>query len=141
MADNLTKEQRSRNMSRIRAENTASEVLVRKYLHSRGLRYRINVSRLPGRPDIVLPKHRAVVFVNGCFWHMHSNCRYSTIPKTKEEYWTKKLEGNRIRDDQVAKELVALGWRVFTIWECELKKTSRQHRLDYLYNCILRLDN
>lgn len=134
MADVLSKEQRKYNMSRIRGKNTKPEELVRKYLFSKGLRYRKNDKRLPGQPDIVLPKYRTIVFVHGCFWHMHEGCRYFVLPATNTEFWKNKLEGNRERDIKVCQELEDTGWRVLTVWECELKKGRREETLATLYD-------
>ena len=128
MADNHTKEVRSRNMSKIRSTNTKPEVIVRKYLFSKGFRYRKNDKRYPGKPDIVLPKYRAVVFVNGCFWHMH-NCSRSKLPKSNLEYWEPKIKRNVERDAENYKKLKEMGWRVFIVWECELKKKTAEARL------------
>ena len=115
---------RSRNMSAIKSEDTKPEVRVRSYLHRCGLRFatRRTASRLPGKPDIVLPKWSAVVFVHGCFWHRHANCKYAVMPKSNVDFWTEKLEKNRQRDWSNERKLRELGWRVFIIWECELSK-------------------
>lgn len=118
--DNLTKEQRHLNMSHIRSKNTSIEVKVRKYLFSKGFRYRINVKTLPGKPDIVLKKYNTVIFINGCFWHRHG-CRLSTMPKTNQEYWIKKFETNVSNDEENYKKLRNEGWNVEILWECELK--------------------
>ncbi|WP_312252579.1 very short patch repair endonuclease [Stenotrophomonas sp.] len=120
MADSLTPEQRSAQMSRIRGSNTKLEVLVRKGLHARGLRYRLGGAKLPGRPDIVLPKYRTVVFVHGCFWHGH-DCPLYRLPKTRPEFWADKIGKNRARDQRVTSELEAMGWGVLTVWECSLR--------------------
>lgn len=122
MADVHTKEQRSYNMSQIKATNTKPEEIVRKYLFSRGFRYRKNDKRLPGKPDIVLPKYRTVIFVNGCFWHGHSGCRYFIWPKSNPEFWKEKITRNIDRDKEVREKLEEAGWNVLTVWECELKK-------------------
>ena len=123
MADSVSKEQRSRNMSRIRSTNTSIEVKVRKYLFRSGFRYRKNVTALPGKPDIVLPKYKTVIFVHGCFWHRHEGCRYATTPSTNSEYWQQKFHRNIENDIRHSKELSEMGWNVITIWECELKKS------------------
>lgn len=123
MADSLTPEQRSAQMSRIRGSNTKLEILVRKGLHARGLRYRLGGAKLPGRPDIVLPKYRTVVFVHGCFWHGH-DCPLYRLPKTRPEFWADKIGKNRVRDQRVTGELEGLGWRVLTVWECSLRGVS-----------------
>lgn len=122
MADSLTPEQRHLNMSHIHGKDTGIEKLVRSHLHSDGFRYRLNVKELPGKPDILLPKYRTAIFVNGCFWHGHRNCRYSNLPKSNVEYWKAKIESNRVRDDEKFRELEALQWNVAIVWECELKK-------------------
>lgn len=128
-----TKETRSYNMSRIRNKNTKPEELVRKYLFSRGLRYRKNVNKLPGCPDVVLPKYKTVIFVNGCFWHVHEGCRYFKWPENNKEFWENKLLENKRRDNIKIQELVELGWRVIVVWECELKKKNQTERLNKLY--------
>ena len=122
MADCHTKEQRRRNMAAIRAASTKPEQTLRCALWHRGFRYRINSKRLPGTPDIVLPKHRTVVFVHGCFWHGHKDCKYYTVPKTNTEFWMAKVARNQERDQEVWRKLEAKGWRVIIVWECELKK-------------------
>ena len=131
--DKLT---RSYNMSRIRSENTKPEEMVRKYLFSQGLRYRKNDKRLPGKPDIVLPKYRTVVFVNGCFWHMHEGCKYFVWPRNNRDFWKQKIEGNVQRDRRKKTELESMGWNVITIWECQLKAGMRQETLNRLCNEI-----
>ena len=123
MADVHTPEQRRYNMSRIRSKNTKPEELVRKYLFSKGFRYRKNDARLPGKPDIVLPKYKTVIFVNGCLWHAHKGCKYFVWPKNNADFWKKKIEGNVLRDRKNFELLAAMGWKVVTIWECELKKS------------------
>ena len=128
-----TKETRSYNMSRIRNKNTKPEELVRKYLFSRGLRYRKNVNKLPGCPDVVLPKYKTVIFVNGCFWHIHEGCRYFKWPENNKEFWENKLLENKRRDTIKNQELIKLGWRVIVVWECELKKKNQTERLNKLY--------
>lgn len=128
-----TKETRSYNMSRIRNKNTKPEELVRKYLFSRGLRYRKNVNKLPGCPDVVLPKYKTVIFVNGCFWHVHEGCRYFKWPENNKEFWESKLLENKRRDTIKIQELIELGWRVIVVWECELKKKNQTERLNKLY--------
>lgn len=131
MADNHSKEVRSMNMSHIRSTNSKPEEIVRKYLFSQGFRYRKNVKTLPGCPDIVLPKYRAVVFVNGCFWHKH-NCSRFVWPSSNQDYWKPKILQNVDRDQRNAEKLRSLGWRVITVWECELKKALRDERLNLL---------
>ena len=122
MADSVSKEQRSWNMSRIRGTDTSIEVQVRKYLFSKGFRYRKNVASLPGKPDIVLPKYKTVIFVHGCFWHRHNGCKYATTPGSNYEYWQQKFHRNTENDTKHNQELRDFGWKVITIWECEIKK-------------------
>ena len=136
--DNHSKEIRSYNMSKIRSTDSKPEVIVRKYLFSKGLRYRKNVKELPGKPDIVLPKYKTVVFINGCFWHGHQGCKYFVVPKTNTEYWTKKISRNIDRDNETYIILQELGWNVLVVWECELKKDKVVSTLEYLYYNILR---
>ena len=131
MADNHTKEQRSYNMSKIRSTNSAPEEKVRKYLFSKGFRYRKNVKSLPGCPDIVLSKYKTVIFVNGCFWHMH-DCPRFVWPSTNIEYWEPKIRRNVERDKNNIELLQKEGWRVLVIWECELKKKAIEERLSRL---------
>ena len=132
MADVHSAYTRSYNMSCIHGKDTKPEELVRKYLFSKGFRYRKNDARLPGKPDIVLPKYRAVVFVNGCFWHGHAGCRYFVWPKNNSEFWKKKIDGNVARDERTYKLLCDLGWRVFVVWECELKPSVAEKTLTSL---------
>lgn len=136
MADNHTKEIRSMNMSHIRSTNSKPEEIVRKYLFSKGLRYRKNVRTLPGKPDIVLRKYNTVVFVNGCFWHKH-DCGRFVMPSSNSEYWSAKIEGNVERDKANKLQLEALGWRVLVIWECQLKKRTAERNLEDLYESII----
>ena len=121
MADSLTSERRSWNMSRIRGRNTGPELRLRSLLHRAGLRFRLHAKQLPGSPDIVLPKYRTVIFVHGCFWHRHPGCRNATMPSTRREFWREKFDGNVSRDARSQAALEAAGWTVLTIWECELK--------------------
>jgi len=120
MADSLSKDQRSEVMRRIRSKDTYPEIQVRQALHASGFRYRLHDSKLPGKPDIVLPRHKAVVLVHGCFWHGHG-CKLSHVPSSNVAYWTAKITRNQTRDKKNAAALEALGWRVFTIWECDLQ--------------------
>ena len=112
--------------------------MVRKFLFSKGMRYRKNVKTLQGKPDIVLKKYKTVVFVNGCFWHGHENCKYFVMPKSNTEYWREKISRNVARDSVAYKTLTELGWNVIIVWECELKKDKRENTLEYLYYNILR---
>lgn len=134
--DNLTKEARSENMSRIRGSNTKLEEMVRKYLFSRGLRFRKNDRRYPGNPDIVLPKYKTVIFVNGCFWHCHEGCKNFRLPKSNSVFWKTKLDNNIKRDKLNRVSLEEKGWRVIVVWECELKKNILDARLEQLYQEI-----
>ncbi len=134
-----SKEVRSYNMSRIRSKDTKPEEIVRKFLFSKGFRYRKNDRRYPGCPDIVLPKYRTVVFINGCFWHCHEGCSDFVIPKSNQGYWVPKLEKNRKRDEENYAILRNSGWNVSIVWECELKKDIRDKRLEQLYTQILLL--
>ena len=123
------KKTRSYNMSRIKGKETKLEVVVRKYLFSEGFRYRKNVKDLPGTPDIVLPRYKTVIFVNGCFWHGHKGCRHFVVPDTNREFWIGKIEANIQRDARKSAELEKLGWRVIVIWECELNPKVRDMTL------------
>ena len=119
-------------MSMIKGKNTKPEIMVRKYLHGNGFRYRMNYSKLPGKPDIVLPKYKTVIFINGCFWHGHKDCKYFVIPKTKTEWWLEKINSTIEHDLIIRKELQEQGWCVKTLWECELKPENRTKTLDDL---------
>ena len=130
--DNRTPESRSRNMSRIPSKNTKPEETVRKYLFSQGFRYRKNVSNLPGKPDIVLPKYNTVVFVNGCFWHAHQGCKWFVPPKSNSEFWQKKFSYNMERDERNYTLLRELGWKVIFVWECEIRHGNPQNALQSL---------
>ena len=114
-------EQRSRNMSAIKSKNTKPEIKVRKVLHSMGYRFRLHSKDLPGSPDIVLPKYKTVIFVHGCFWHRHENCKYASTPKTRPEFWKKKFKENIKRDSEIQDKIKNLDWRSVVIWECETK--------------------
>ncbi len=133
-----SKEVRSYNMSMIKGKDTKPEELVRKFLFSKGLRYRKNVKSLPGKPDIVLKKYKTAIFVNGCFWHGHKNCKYFVMPKSNTDFWAEKISRNIARDSATYQDLTQLGWNVVIVWECELKKTKRENTLEYLYYNILR---
>ena len=133
MVDKFSKETRSRIMSQIRGKDTKPEILVRSYLFSRGLRFRKNDKRYPGSPDIVLPKYKTIVFVHGCFWHLHEGCKYAKMPTSNVDYWKPKLYRNRERDACNKKELEDMGWTVITVWECELKKDKVEQTLEDLY--------
>ena len=118
-------EQRSRNMSAIKSKNTKPEIAVRKLLHSMGYRFRLHRKDLPGSPDIVLPKYKTVIFVHGCFWHRHQNCKYASNPKTRREFWEKKFKENIERDKKTQEKLKNLGWKTKIVWECEIKKQDK----------------
>ena len=125
----------------IRGKDTKPEEIVRKYLFSKGLRYRKNDKRLPGHPDIVLPKYKTVVFVHGCFWHLHPGCKYAKIPQSNTDFWENKLHGNVMHDTLVQKKLIQMGWHVLIIWECQLKtKEQRENNLCSLYDQITKGD-
>lgn len=137
MADTVSKEKRSEIMSHVTGKETKPEIIVRKYLFARGLRYRKNVKRLPGTPDIVFPKYKTAVFVNGCFWHGHKGCKYSHLPSTNFEYWEKKIADNIERDERKKRELEGLGYRVLIIWQCQLKSNTKIETLEALYHNIV----
>lgn len=139
MADNHSKEVRSINMSHIRSTNSKPEEIVRKYLFAEGFRYRKNVKKLPGCPDIVLPKYKTVIFVNGCFWHKH-DCPRFVWPSSNQDYWMPKILRNVERDNQSRKELETLGWKVITVWECELKKNVLNETLGKLIAELKAID-
>ena len=130
--DNRSKEARSRNMSHIPSKNTKPEETVRKYLFNQGFRYRKNVSKLPGKPDIVLSKYKTVVFVNGCFWHAHKGCKWFVPPKSNSEFWQKKFQYNVERDECNYQRLKELGWRVLIVWECEIRHGDAAQRIERL---------
>ena len=124
MTDVFTPEKRSEVMSKIRSKNTRPEETVRKWLFNSGFRYKKNVAALPGKPDVVLPKYRAAIFVHGCFWHGHEGCKYFVVPKTRTEWWLEKIRRNREKDDEAQDLLWQAGWRVFVLWECELRRKA-----------------
>ncbi len=141
MADVKTPEQRSRNMAAIKGKDTKPEIIVRKYLFSRGLRFRVQVKKLPGNPDIVLPKYKTVIFVNGCLWHGHEGCKYFRLPKSNVEFWKEKIERNIERDRESMQALLDLRWKVIRVWECELRnKANREVTLNKIYNSITSAD-
>lgn len=137
MTDVHDKRTRSYNMSQIKGKDTKPEILVRKFLHTNGFRYRLHDKKLPGRPDIVLRKYRTVIFVNGCFWHGHDNCKYFVIPKTRTEWWLNKINSNKQKDIENKQGIQELGWNVLVIWECELKHNTKE-RLNKLISDIER---
>lgn len=125
MTNHLSPEQRSWNMSRIRSKNTKPEIMVRSILHRMGYRFRLHRKDLPGKPDIVLPKYKTVIFVHGCFWHHHKGCRRGNIPKSNTDYWIPKIEKNKKRDRKHRAALRKLGWNVLTVWECEVNSIEK----------------
>ncbi len=134
MTDVHTPQQRSYNMQQIRGKDTKPEMLVRKFLHANGYRYKLHDKTLPGKPDIVLPKYHTVIFIHGCFWHGHSNCRYFVVPKTRTQWWTDKINGNKANDEKAIKALRKDGWKVITVWECKLKPA----KVDKMLTTILK---
>ena len=138
MADVHDRRTRSYNMSRIRGKDTKPEMVVRKYLHANGYRYRLHDKRLPGKPDIVLPKLKIVIFVHGCFWHGHKNCKYFVVPKTRTEWWLDKINGNIDNDKSKQAAIKKLGWKVINLWECQLKPQKVQHTLNRLVSKLAR---
>jgi len=137
MTDVHSKEIRSYNMSKIRGKDTKPEMLVRKFLFSKGLRYRLHVKKLPGTPDLVFAKKKTAVFINGCFWHGHTNCKYFVIPKSRTDWWKEKISRNAFNDEKHIKQLEDAGWKVINVWECDLKKGKRELTLASLYNCLV----
>jgi DNA mismatch endonuclease (patch repair protein) len=138
MTDVLSKEQRKHCMSKIKSKDTKPEMLVRRFLFSHGFRFRLHRKDLPGNPDIVLPKFKTVIFINGCFWHGHRNCKFATIPETNRDFWLTKISGNIIRDNESVERLKQSGWRVIVIWQCELKSKVKDQTLEQL---ITKLQN
>ena len=132
MADVHTTAQRSYNMSRIKGKNTKPEMLVRRFLHAQGFRYKLHDKTLPGKPDLVLPKHKTVIFIHGCFWHGHENCKYYKIPQTRTEWWTEKINRNLANDVKAMKLLKTEGWKIITIWECNLRPGKFEQTLTAL---------
>jgi len=141
MADLLTRERRSWNMSRIRGKHTAPEMAVRSVLHKAGFRFRLHRKGFPGKPDIVLPKYKTVVFVHGCFWHRHQGCRNCTTPSNRRDWWLEKLNGNAARDKINRRALQKLGWRVVVVWECQTEKKSGLQKLTHRLERVIRRRN
>ncbi len=137
MVDKFSKDTRSYIMSRVKNKDTKPEILVRSYLFSKGLRFRKNDKRYPGRPDIVLPKYKTIVFVHGCFWHRHEGCKYATMPKSNVDFWKNKFYRNQERDEHNKKLLEEMCWNVITVWECQLKKNKQEQTLKELYAKII----
>jgi DNA mismatch endonuclease (patch repair protein) len=132
MGDVHSQKIRSYNMSQIKGKNTKPEILVRKFLFAQGLRYKLHERKLPGKPDLVFPKYKAVIFIHGCFWHRHEGCRYFVVPKTRTEWWLEKINGNVKKDAESVFLLKEKGWRVLTVWECDLKIGKREKTLQLL---------
>lgn len=125
MTDIVDKHTRSRMMAGIGSKDTKPELVLRRALHARGFRFRLHVKHLPGRPDLVFPKHRAVVFVHGCFWHRHAGCRFATTPASRPEFWATKFRANSTRDNVICAKLLEIGWRVAIVWECALRRAEQ----------------
>ena len=138
MSDTLTPDQRHRNMAAIHSASTKPELKLRQALWRLGFRYRVNDKKLPGKPDIVLPRYRTVIFVHGCFWHGHKDCKFYTVPKTNTEFWTAKITRNKERDQEVWRQLEAKGWSVIIVWECQLKKAALDETIGRVRAEILR---
>ena len=130
MTDKISRADRSRNMSRIKNKDTKPEMIVRQYLFAQGFRYRLHDKKLMGKPDLVLPKYRAVIFIHGCFWHRHRDCQLAYTPKSREEFWLKKFDDNVKRDNVVKEALHHAGWRILTIWECALRSKDKSRHLE-----------
>ena len=123
-------------MSNVKGKNTKPEILVRKFLFSHGYRYRVNKKDLPGKPDIVLPKYKTVIFINGCFWHGHENCKYATIPESNRDFWLTKITKNIERDKLTREKLTIMGWRIIDIWQCQLKTKEKKMTLNNLITIL-----
>ena len=137
MADVHTTAQRRFNMQQIKGKHTKPEMVVRKFLHAHGYRYRLHDKKLPGKPDIVLRKYNTLIFIHGCFWHGHTNCKYYTVPKTNTEWWLNKINGNIANDKKAMTALKKEGWKIITIWECQLKPAKVEHTLNALLKVLL----
>jgi DNA mismatch endonuclease (patch repair protein) len=140
MVDIVDTKTRSRMMSGIRGKDTKPELALRRALHARGFRFRLHVKSIPGRPDIVFSKYRAVVFVHGCFWHRHADCPKATMPATRTDFWQKKFSDNVERDRRNIGELLRANWRVLVVWECELSKRNLEHTVDFVSKWLKRRD-
>lgn len=136
MADVHNTATRRYNMSRIKGKDTKPEMVVRKYLHGLGYRYKLHDKTLPGKPDLVLPKYKTVILIHGCFWHGHNDCKYYVVPKTKTEWWLNKINGNKANDAKAISALQLLGWKVLQVWECELKPAKLETTLTALVKNI-----
>ncbi|MDB5109401.1 MAG: endonuclease [Mucilaginibacter sp.] len=136
MTDTVTKQRRSEIMANVKGKHTKPEMIVRRYLHSKGFRFRIHDKKLPGKPDIKLTKYKTVIFINGCFWHGHENCKIYVMPKTNVEFWNNKIYKNINRDKNIINNLKELGWNVIIVWECSLKKSKREEALKIIVEKI-----
>jgi DNA mismatch endonuclease (patch repair protein) len=136
MADVHDKATRSYNMSRIKGKDTKPEMLVRRYLHAHGYRYRLHVKDMPGKPDIVLPRYKTVIFIHGCFWHGHEGCKYYVVPKTRTDWWLNKINTNIANDTKAVTALQQAGWKIITLWECELKPAKLEQTLSNLHSLL-----
>ena len=136
MADVHDRQTRSYNMSQIKGKNTKPEMLVRKFLFSKGFRYRLHVKNLPGKPDLILPKYKTIIFINGCFWHGHENCKYYIMPKTRTEWWIDKINRTKQRDSENFLQLSESGWKIVTIFECELKREKREQTFNKILSIL-----
>jgi DNA mismatch endonuclease (patch repair protein) len=137
MADVHDKATRSYNMSRIRSKNTKPEILVRKFLHAQGFRFRLHDKKLPGKPDIVLPKYKMVIFIHGCFWHGHKDCKYFVIPKTRTKWWLNKINSNIANDKKAVGTLEKEGWRIIQLWQCDLRIKKADKTLSIMLKKLL----
>jgi len=137
MTDTVSKQRRSEIMRNVKGKHTKPEIIVRKYLHAQGLRFRIHDKKLPGNPDIKLTKYQTVVFINGCFWHGHTSCKIYVMPKTNVDFWAGKIQKNMSRDQIIINKLSELGWKVIVVWECSLKKMKREETLKILVEKII----
>jgi len=136
LTDTLSKKERSERMSRIRSKDSAPELKLRSIIHGMGFRYRLHVKDLPGKPDLVFPSRRSVIFMHGCFWHRHKRCKLARLPKSNLDFWKQKLETNKKRDKTNQNKLIKQGWRVLVVWECEMKDLENVSNLvwDFLLN-------
>lgn len=141
MADVHSQAIRSYNMSRIKSGDTEPEMVVRRFVVAKGYRYRLHDKKLPGKPDIVMPKYRTVIFVHGCFWHGHADCRYFKVPKTRTKFWLEKIKGNQKRDRENFIQLKDQGWNVFSIFECELKGANSDQTLSKILGHLKKFSN
>lgn len=140
MTDVHTPEVRSYNMSMIRGKNTKPEIIVRKFLHSKGFRFRLHRKDLPGKPDIVLPKYKTVIFIHGCFWHGHKNCKYFVVPKTRTKWWLNKIMENKKNDKKNNLKLKKAGWEIITLWACQLKPKSIYNTFNMLLDHLIKFN-